>query len=61
MKKKGKKEMPKISKLNLDNTLDILDKFLDQIIYSPISNEDYQSIHNIFDKYLEQLNRKEIK
>ena len=61
MKKKGKKEMPKISKLNLDSTLDIFDKFLDQIIYSPISNEDYQSIHNIFDKYLEQLNRKEIK
>jgi len=53
--------MPKISKLNLDSTLDIFDKFLDQITYSPISNEDYQSLQKIFDKYLEQLNRKEIK
>ena len=51
--------MPKISKLNLDNTLDIFDNFLDQINYSPISNEDYQSLQNIFDKYLEQLDRKE--
>ena len=46
-------------KLNLDNTLDIFDNFLDQITYSPVSNEDYQSLQNIFDKYLEQLNRKE--
>tara|TARA_R110000772_G_scaffold79735_1_gene170500 strand:+ start:352 stop:531 length:180 start_codon:yes stop_codon:yes gene_type:complete len=59
MKKKGKKEMRKSSKLKLDSTLDIFDKFLDQINYSPISNEDYQSLQNIFDKYLEQLNRKE--
>ena len=53
--------MLKISKLNLNSTLDIFDKFLDQITYSPISNEDYQSLQKIFDKYLEQLNRKEIK
>ena len=59
MKKKGKKEMRKSSKLKLDSTLDIFDNFLDQIVYSPVSNEDYQSLQNIFDKYLEQLNRKE--
>ena len=61
MKKKGKKEMPKISKLNLNSTLDIFDKFLDQITYSPISNEDFDILQKIFYKYLEQLDRKEIK
>ena len=53
--------MPKISKLNLDSTLDIFDKFLDQITYYPISNEDFDILQKIFYKYLEQLDRKEIK
>ena len=50
-----------MTKLKLDSTLDIFDKFLDQIVYSPVSNEDYQSLQNIFDKYSEQLNKHRLK
>ena len=37
----------------LDETLNIFDKFLDDITTSKISNEDYNTIHKIFNKYLE--------
>jgi len=39
------------NKKTLDKTLDIFDKFLDDITTSKISNEDYNTIHKIFDKY----------
>ena len=42
----------------LDETLDIFDKFLDDITTSKISNEDYNTIHKIFDKYLKKENTK---
>ena len=32
--------------------LDIFDKFLDDMVKSPISNKDYQTIHDIFAKHL---------
>jgi len=37
--------------------LDIFDKFLDDMVKSPISNKDYQTIHDIFAKHL-KLNKK---
>ena len=37
--------------------LDIFDKFLDDMVKSPISNKDYQTIHDIFNKHL-KLNKK---
>ena len=40
----------------LDETLDIFDKFLDDITTSKISNEDYNTMHKIFDKYLKKEN-----
>ena len=41
------------NKKTLDKTLDIFDKFLDDITTSKISNTDYNILHKIFDKYLE--------
>ena len=38
--------------------LDIFDKFLDDMVKSPISNKDYQTIHDIFAKHLVKLNKK---
>ena len=32
--------------------LNIFDKFLDDMVKSPISNKDYQTIHDIFAKHL---------
>ena len=32
--------------------LDTFDKFLDDMVKTPISNKDYQTIHDIFAKYL---------
>jgi hypothetical protein len=32
--------------------LDVFDKFLDDMVKSPISNKDYQTIHDIFSKHL---------
>ena len=46
------------NKKTLDKTLDIFDKFLDDITTSKISNEDYNTIHKIFDKYLKKENTK---
>ena len=37
--------------------LDTFDKILDDMVKSPISNKDYQTIHDIFAKYL-KLNKK---
>ena len=37
--------------------LDTFDKFLDDMVKSPISNKDYQTIHDIFNKHL-KLNKK---
>ena len=37
--------------------IDTFDKFLDDMVKSPISNKDYQTIHDIFAKYL-KLNKK---
>ena len=42
----------------LNETLDIFDKFLDDITTSKISDEDYSTIHKIFDKYLKKENAK---
>jgi hypothetical protein len=36
--------------------MDKFDKFLDDMVKSPISNKDYQTIHNIFNKHL-KLNK----
>ena len=41
-------------KKTLDETLDIFDEFLDNMTASKISNEDYRTIHKIFDKYLKK-------
>ena len=38
--------------------LDTFDKFLDDMVKSPISNKDYQTIHDIFAKHLNKLNKK---
>ena len=38
--------------------LDIFDKFLDDMVKSPISNKDYQTIHDIFAKYLNKHKHK---
>ena len=38
--------------------LDTFDKFLDDMVKSPISNKDYQTIHDIFSKHLVKLNKK---
>ena len=40
------------NKKTLSKTLDIFDKFLDDITTSKISNKDYNIIHKIFNKYL---------
>ena len=45
------------NKKTLDKTLDIFDKFLDDITTSKISNTDYNILHKIFDKYLEIENQ----
>jgi len=45
------------NKKTLNKTLDIFDKFLDDITTSKISNEDYNKIHKIFDKYLKIKNK----
>ena len=37
--------------------MDKFDKFLDDMVKSPISNKDYQTIHDIFNKHL-KLNKK---
>jgi len=37
--------------------MDKFDKFLDDMVKSPISNKDYQIIHDIFNKHL-KLNKK---
>ena len=39
------------NKKTLDKTLDIFDKFLDDMTTSKISNTDYNTIHKIFNKY----------
>ena len=44
-------------KKTLDQTLDIFDEFLDNMTASKISNEDYRTIHKIFDKYLKNYNQ----
>ena len=44
------------NKKTLNKTLDILDKFLDDITTSKISNKDYNIIHKVFDKYSKKLN-----
>ena len=38
--------------------MDKFDKFLDDMVKSPISNKDYQTIHDIFAKHLNKLNKK---
>tara|TARA_R110000824_G_scaffold67344_1_gene174323 strand:- start:142 stop:321 length:180 start_codon:yes stop_codon:yes gene_type:complete len=45
------------NKKTLSKTLDIFDKFLDDITTSKISNGDYNKIHKIFDKYLKIKNK----
>lgn len=45
------------NKKTLKETIDIFDKFLDDITASKISNSDYRKIHKIFDKYLEKKQR----
>ena len=44
-------------KKTLDETLDIFDEFLDNMTTSKISNEDYNTVHKIFDKYLKKNNQ----
>ena len=46
------------NKKTLNKTLDIFDKFLDDITTSKISNEDYNKIHKIFDKYLKKMGKR---
>jgi hypothetical protein len=45
-------------KKTLNKTLDIFDKFLDDMTTSKISNKDYNIIHKVFDKYLKKLKKK---
>ena len=45
------------NKKTLSKTLDIFDKFLDDLTTSKISNKDYNKIHKIFDKYLKIKNK----
>lgn len=47
------------NKKTLKETIDIFDKFLDDITASKISNPDFRKIHKIFDKYLEKKQRGE--
>tara|TARA_R100001086_G_scaffold121840_1_gene62701 strand:+ start:676 stop:846 length:171 start_codon:yes stop_codon:yes gene_type:complete len=49
------------NKKTLKETIDIFDKFLDDITASKISNSDYGKIHKIFDKYFEIEEREERK
>ena len=46
------------NKKTLNKTLDIFDKFLDDMTTSKISNKDYNIIHKVFDKYLKKLKKK---
>ena len=39
-------------KKTLNQTLEIFDKFLNDMTASKISNADYREIHKIFDKYM---------
>ena len=39
--------------------MDKFDKFLDDMVKSPISNKDYQTIHNSFNKHLKLNKHKE--
>tara|TARA_R100001163_G_C5045944_1_gene183257 strand:- start:695 stop:877 length:183 start_codon:yes stop_codon:yes gene_type:complete len=45
------------NKKTLNKTLNIFDKFLDDMTTSKISNRDYNKIHKIFDKYLKIKNK----
>ncbi len=38
--------------------LGIFDKFLDDMVYSPLTSKEYQTIHDIFSKHLIKLNKK---
>ena len=38
--------------------LGIFDKFLDDMVYSPLTSKEYQTIHDIFSKHLVKLNKK---
>ena len=49
------------NKKTLNKTLAIFDKFLDDMTTSEISNKDYDTLHKIFNKYLEIKNKEKIK
>ena len=38
--------------------LDTFDKFLDDMVKSPLTSKEYQTIHDIFSKHLVKLNKK---
>ena len=38
--------------------LDTFDKFLDDMVKSPLTSKEYQTIHDIFAKHLVKLNKK---
>ena len=41
----------------LEEMTEKLDKFLDWLADSPMNNRDFNTIHRIFDKYLEEENK----
>ena len=44
-------------KKTLNQTLEIFDKFLNDMTASKISNADYRELHKIFDKYMKKEKR----
>ena len=43
----------------LDDIVDILDRALNDLVATPIDDKDYETISNIFDKYLNKHRKEE--